>query len=182
MKKETLEEWFKKQEDCWELAEPESGHRKRFSEKLGQKSVEKRVINLRKYWKPLAVAASVLLIAAVSLSRKQNTSKDLANVSPKMERAQDFFTSAIASELYEINAQRGPATKKLIDDALLKLGQLEDGYEKLKVDLVKSGEDKRVIHAMITNFQTRIDLLEDVMAQIEKTKKLKDKNNENNLL
>ena len=52
-------------------------------------------------------------------------------------------------------------------------------YEKLKLDLTSSGEDKRVIYAMITNFQNRIDLLENVLEQIEEIKQLKNSNNEN---
>lgn len=182
MKKENIEDWFRQQKDCWGLAEPREGHRSRFMKKLQPKPRKKPVINLMKYWKPLAVAASLLLIVSISLSRKQNTTKELANVSPKMEQTQDFFTAAIAQELYAVKSQRSPETNKLIDDALSKLEKLEQDYKKLKTDLVNSGEDKRVIHAMISNFQTRINLLEAVMSQIEKTKKLKKINHENQVL
>ncbi len=182
MKNENLEEWFRQQEGCWDLAEPKQGHKARFLEKLEARPQEKGIFNLRFYWKPLAVAASVLLIATVMLSRKQGSSGELANISPKMEQTQDFFTAAITHELYEINAQRSPETKKLVDDALVKLDELERDYKKLKKDLVNSGEDKRVIHAMITNFQTRIDLLDQVMAQMEKINKLKNQNDEKQLL
>ncbi|HEA31404.1 MAG TPA: hypothetical protein ENH91_15655, partial [Leeuwenhoekiella sp.] len=161
MEEQNLEEWFAaQQEGCWDLAEPKTGHKERFSAKLGQKTEEKKTINLEFWWKPLAVAASVLFIVLLSLSQKTGTNgKELATVSPQMEETQDFFSAAIANELFEIKERRTPANKKLIDDALHQLSILETDYTKLKKDLTKSGEDKRVIYAMITNFQNRIDLL-----------------------
>lgn len=50
---------------------------------------------------------------------------------------------------------------------------LEKNYENLKIDLKESGNDKRVIYAMISNFQSRIDLLENVLKTIENLKTLK---------
>ena len=182
MKKERIEEWFEQQQGCWDLADPKEGHQDRFLEKLKKSPEKQTVIPLFTYWKPVAAAAAILLLVTFSLSRKDIGTKELAKVSPKMEEAQDFFTSAIANELYEIDAQRTPATNKLINDAMLKLKGLEQDYEKLKADLAQSGEDKRVIHAMITNFQTRIDLLNAVMQQIEKTKTSKNLNHDTYVL
>ena len=54
------------------------------------------------------------------------------------------------------------------------MNTLETQYENLKNDLLESGQDKRVIYAMIDNFQNRIDLLEQVLEHIEATKKLND--------
>ncbi len=48
----------------------------------------------------------------------------------------------------------------------------------LKKDLVSSGNDKRVVYAMINNFQKRIDLLKQVIAKIEMIKKLNTETNE----
>ena len=39
----------------------------------------------------------------------------------------------------------------------------EENYEQLKLDLEASGKDERVIYAMISNFQDRIDLLQNVL-------------------
>lgn len=49
-----------------------------------------------------------------------------------MEETQDFFSAAIANELFEINERRTPENKKLIDDALNQLNILETDYTKLK--------------------------------------------------
>ena len=62
---------------------------------------------------------------------------------------------------------------------MAQLKTLEADYEKLKTDLGKSGNDKRVIYAMINNFQTRIDILQNVLSGIEQIKELKTQNDEN---
>jgi cobyric acid synthase len=51
----------------------------------------------------------------------------------------------------------------------------------LKTDLVDSGNDKRVVYAMIKNFQNRIELLEQVIEKIEEVKNLNTNKNENTI-
>jgi septum formation inhibitor-activating ATPase MinD len=60
-----------------------------------------------------------------------------------------------------------------VDDALKQVAILENKYVGLKKDLVQSGNDKRVIYAMISNFQNRINLLQQVIKKIEEIKNLK---------
>lgn len=94
----------------------------------------------------------------------------MASVSPELSQTQDFFTAAIALELNKIKSQRGPENGILVSDALKQMTFLEKNYERLKLDLTESGNDHRVIYAMISNFQSRIDLLENVLISIEHVK------------
>ncbi|MEH6406401.1 MAG: DUF4179 domain-containing protein [Leeuwenhoekiella sp.] len=183
MKNENLEEWFESQQGCWDINEPKSGHKERFLEKLSPPEKSKPVFVLSTWWRPLAVAASVALLVFISLGRmNSHQTQELATVSSEMQQTQNFFTLAIEKELYEMEEQRTPQTQKLIEDALVQINILESDYNKLTKDLVKSGEDKRVIHAMITNFQNRIDLLNHVIEEIESMKKLNNKDYENQIL
>lgn len=106
-------------------------------------------------------------------SLQQNESRDLASVSPKMEETQNFFTSAINEELNKLKEEASPIAQNLINDALKQIKILENDYTKLKVDLTNSGDDSRVIYAMISNFQNRIDILKNTLNQIEIVKQLK---------
>lgn len=58
-------------------------------------------------------------------------------------------------------------------------GKIEYDYSLLKDELVTKGEDKRIIQAMIANFQMRIDLLTTVLDKIEEVKQIKLNPNEN---
>ena len=95
---------------------------------------------------------------------------DLASVSEEMKTTQSFFTSTINNELTRLKSYSTPETEALVNDALNQIGQLEYKYQKLKTDLVTSGNDKRVVYAMISNFQTRIDLLTQVIETLEELK------------
>ena len=70
----------------------------------------------------------------------------------------------------------------LVNDALELLQKLESDYENLKKDLVRSGNDKRVISAMIKNFQKRANLLEEVLQKINEINELKLSQNESSIL
>jgi hypothetical protein len=174
MKKDKLTELFDNLEGSFDIHEIPSGHKERFLDKLIQ-SEKPSVIKLN-WWKPLSIAASIaVLIAVGSTFMKTNPSEsDLASVSPEMMQTQSFFTSTISEELQTLKSLTSPEAKVLVDDALNQIDILEKEYAGLKKDLVKSGNDKRVIYAMISNFQNRIELLQQVIEKIEEIKNLKD--------
>ncbi|MBZ0326678.1 MAG: hypothetical protein K8F54_03675 [Altibacter sp.] len=178
MNKEYIHTIFKRLEGTFDVEETPSGHQKRFLEKL---HAEKHTRNNPKWWKPLSIAASVLVIFGIGftfLNTPSIEAAELASVSPEMEQTQTFFTTTINKELQTLKNFDAPETKALVDDALKQMEVLEVQYEKLKVDLVESGNDKRVIYAMITNFQSRIELLEQVITTIEEVKNLNNTKNE----
>ena len=55
------------------------------------------------------------------------------------------------------------------------------GQKYSKQDLIKDGENKQIIYAMIRNLQTRISFLENVLYQINTTEKLITTTDENTL-
>ncbi|MGO4911834.1 hypothetical protein [Leeuwenhoekiella sp. W20_SRS_FM14] len=169
--KNKLDNWFEEQRNCFDIAEPADDHEARFLAKLKATPVNQNSVRKLNWWKPLAAAAAVLIVFFVGYSTYQpSVNADLAAVSPEMAKTQDFFTKAIEEELYNINEARTPETQKLVNDALKQLKVLENDYSKLTEDLTESGEDKRVIYAMISNFQARINLLTSVLEEIESIK------------
>ena len=56
---------------------------------------------------------------------------------------------------------------------MVQLKKLKNNYGLLEKDLINGGNSKLILSAMITNFQTRIDLLQDVLDKIETIKNLK---------
>jgi hypothetical protein len=70
----------------------------------------------------------------------------------------------------------------MIADALRQLETLEKDYLKLEADLVAGGNSKFILSAMIQNFQTRIDLLQEVMNRVEEIKQFKNESHESNTI
>ncbi|MEP0265699.1 hypothetical protein [Dokdonia sp.] len=176
MKKDSIEQLFDRLEGQLQVAEPSSDHKARFLEKLQSTQVqEEKPVRKLNWWKPLAVAASIALVFMITLSPKGDTEiRELADVSPEMEQTQTFFTQTIERELFELQQQTTPETQAIVDDTIKRLDKLETAYDELKDDLAESGQDKRVIYAMINNFQNRIDLLQQVLEHIDAIKNLND--------
>lgn len=182
MSKDNLDKLFENLKNDFDTEVPELGHQMRFLDKLNNKDkIAFGGVPRRGLWKPfIGIAASLVLMVALFFGTQQEASaKDLASISPEMAETQNFFTATISDELAKLNNETSPETKVLVDDALNQLEILETEYEKLKEDLSESGDDKRVIYAMISNFQNRIDLLQNVLQKIDEIKQLKNYSNEN---
>ncbi len=172
----------------FDIEEPHSGHKERFFKKLDHRftSSEKKG-KVRRLWAPVISIAASFLIAFFLLGEFLGNpaaakNSDLASISPEMKQTQEFYTGMITRELNAIDAEKTPETEAIINDALAQMEKLENEYEALRDDLIDSGKDNRVIHAMIQNFQQRIDLLNNVLTQIENIKSLKNQNHENNII
>lgn len=181
MNNDAMKDMFTRLKDELETQEPDTGHKNRFADRLQQREVAKEKKARWFSWRPVSIAASVLVLLGFSLLFIQAAPQesDLASVSPEMKQTQSFFTGAINQELEALQNLKTPETKKIVADAIKQLTILETEYKSLKIDLKKSGQDKRVIYAMISNFQSRIDLLKEVAAQIDELKNFKIDSNEN---
>ena len=184
MEKDTIDDLFDSLKGEFDLNKPKKGHELRFLDKLKTNDVvsneSKKTSGFN--WKPLlAIAASVVICLSVFMTLQNEPEVfDLASVSPELSETQDFFTITIANELNKLNNERSPFTEQIINDALKQIQLLEKEYQNLKTDLTESGKDQRVIYAMISNFQNRIDILNTVLEQIENVKQFNSVSNENN--
>jgi hypothetical protein len=173
----------------FDIADPPVGHQERFLEKLEKRKFKPGSSKgkLRMLWMPiLAVAASLLILFLLTANltglQISINKGDLAGISPEMKETQEFYTSLIKTELTRLNEAKSPETELVVSDALKQLEKLDLEYLNLKKDLVKSGKDKRVIFAMVSNLQQRIDVLNNVLLRIENINELKNPSNENNFL
>ncbi len=159
----------------FDIEEPTIGHFDRFESRLSKQPKSYNPKN----WRWLVMAASIALLFGFWFTQTQNNETlQLADVSPEMAETQNYFSSVIKSEIGKINTQKTPENTKLIDDAFLRLENLEKQYVHLTDDLKESDSDKRVVFAMISNFQQRIEILQDLLTQLEENKKFKTTTNE----
>lgn len=169
MEEENIDGLFKALEGSFDVASPAPGHRERFLEKLGQSGT---IAHRKKksWWKPLSIAASIAVLCAVAvglLNSNPTIEEQVAQISPEVSESQFYFASLIEEQIQELERKSTPETKKMIDDTMFQLEKLETDYGKLEQDLLNGGNSKLILSAMITNFQTRIDLLQEVMDRID---------------
>lgn len=158
----------------FDIYEPSEGHFERFKNRLEVTSVAPKVKKVH-YTKWYLMAASLALLVSLWYNFKPNqTGYDLADVSPEMKETQNYFVNAIQTEIKQINLQKDEANELMINNALERVQDLEIAYNNLKIELEKSGFDKRIINAMIFNFQQRIEILQDLINQLNNFKNSKD--------
>lgn len=180
--KDKLEQRFKELEGQFDIEEPKLGHFNRFEVELTRQTTKHSNWNPNT-WKWLAIAASIALLFTLGLgnySTKQGL--ELADVSPKMEETQSFFVSTIQHEIENINLKRNTDNQQIIDDAFVQLNKLEENYKKLTVELDDSNKDKRIIYAMISNFQQRIEVLQLLLQQLDELQQLKNNINDEKII
>ena len=160
----------------FDIEEPTIGHFDRFEAKLNQNQKPKKKTRLYSF---IAIAASIVLFFGIWIGNSySNQQFELANVSPEMKETQNYFVSTISTELEKINLERNSETEPLINDALEQIDKLDNQYKVLLNELKESTEDQRIIYAIISNFQQRIDVLQSLLAQIEEVKQLKTQKND----
>jgi competence protein ComGF len=160
-KKDKLDQLFQKFDTDWDVQELENNHETRFLNKL-----KTRKSNNKYFW-AMAVAASMALLFGISFFYHAESPRDLKFASKETKQTDSIFTVLIKSELDKIKEKKSPENEKIITDALKQMKAFDNDYEKIIDELQKNGESKQIIYAMISNLQTRISFLKNVLQQIE---------------
>ena len=183
MEKENIENLFDKLQGTFDFKEPKEGHQERFLEKLNaSQGVVTMQPKKKSWWKPLSIAASVALLCAIGIgffNSAPSRDERVASISPEVSQTQFYFASLIEEQVKELENESTQETQIIIEDTMIQLKRLETNYTKLEQDLLNGGNSKLLLSAMITNFQTRIDLLENVLNQVSSIKTLKIQNDAN---
>lgn len=170
---EKLDQLFENLDNQWDIHEMDSQHINRFSKKI---TLKKRKKNFGFIY---AIAASVVVMLGITLLYTNNEKpQDLKFASKETKQTDSIFTVLIEHQLGQIKAKKSPENEKIVNDALQQMKALDSDYEKIKHELEVNGESKPIIYAMISNLQTRISFLQNVLQHLEDSEKLKKLNDE----
>tara|TARA_R110002167_G_scaffold16833_5_gene65235 strand:- start:1481 stop:2041 length:561 start_codon:yes stop_codon:yes gene_type:complete len=183
MEVDDIDKLFGELKGSFDTSEPTDGHRQRFLAKLEASSTAVAKTKKKRFgWKPLSIAAAVLLLCTIgfnSLNTSPSVQQQVSKISPEITNTEYYFASVIEDQVKKMQKESTPETQKLIADTMIQLRNLDSDYKKMEQDLLDGGNSKLILSAMITNFQTRIDLLNEVLEQIEEIKNFKNYENEN---
>lgn len=162
------------------------GHRERFEKRLQRINKPSK-----KNYYLLKIAASLLILFGVgyyfnynrgSLKEDGNIEPlsgqkfvSLGSISPEMKRVENYYLTAINYEMASLEVT--PETKKVLDAYLEKIALLTTDYKNLSAELSEKGIDEKIINALITNLQLRLQLLielKDTLNELKTTNTFKD--------
>jgi len=175
-----IDELFNNLKGAFDTEEPDKGHQARFLNRLqlGEQNSNKNTSRFRL----LSIAASLALLIALGIgfyTSSASKTNQVANISPEVANTEYYFASLIEEQVKLLQGESTPETKQMIEDTMNQLQRLEVDYKNLEKNLIDGGNSKMLLSAMITNFQTRIDLLQEVLNKVETIKNLKKQSDAN---
>jgi hypothetical protein len=182
----TLEDIISSNKDFFEDAEPSKGHLEKFNKKLEllrRKNAPKRSIV------PYLLKAAVvtLLVTLSSLYtwdhfiRKDNNRMTLGQVSPQYREVENYYVhqvNMVEDEIVNIDLKNNPDQKEML---LKEMKSMDSVYVSLQKELKANPNDERIINAMIEHYQTKLDVMNYILKQLQaiKNNNINKKNDEN---
>ena len=161
---------------------PQDGHEARFLEKLKQLEKPKPILVWRKKnLRFLCVAAGIALLFGVFKwgAYNQSQTAQIEAIAPSASLISKQYALPIAKAIEEITTGITPLSKPHIDRALLEISKLETQHKQMEADLLSGGNIKLIVQAMVLNYQTRLELLDEVLDQVETINNLNKTSDEN---
>ena len=145
----------------------------------------------------LSVAASIVLVLGFSItyysikntgnlnpvvSNQSNNLNiiSLGNISPELNTIETYYTNSINYEISQLEITDD--NKDVLDQYLVKIGELTNEYKSLTQELNKNGINDATIEALINNLQLRLQLLKRLKKQLNDFKQLNIQDYENQII
>lgn len=166
----TIEEWIDQNREFLDSVEPDEGHHSRFMDKL---SSQNRMLGRKRMMKAMMrIAAIFLVICAAGVwiyfYSGQNRLQDRTMLAKAKEiKETEIFYSGQLQARYDIirNLRFPDETQKT--KILRDLSQNDDTFNKLQEELKADPENEMTVEAMINYYQTRIDVLNNIINNLE---------------
>lgn len=182
MKEDKLEKYMLDNHQDFDVFEP--------SDELWE-GVQQSITPVRRLnWKTIAmrVAAVVVIFIASYFFHDLTQQNDTIGIaedgieqpSEQMQmlmEAEVFYTSQIHTAQEEFILLSGN-DKELIEDINYDLSELDNVFDELKNDLKENGDNQEVIEAMIQNYRIKLQILEEMLGQMNKSTETIEKTNE----
>ncbi len=89
--------------------------------------------------------------------------------------AEAYYTSQINAKRAEVFRFAGH-DREISQEITIEFSQLDSIYADLKRDLKDNADNEQVIEAMIQNYRIKLDILEDILSQLQKSKSIGNNN------
>ena len=178
-----IEEFIRNNKNEFDSEEPSENHYENFNKKLGSKfKREARLLPL------LRIASVAILLILSSLWIVQNFIIDeqivsiaklnLSDLSSDYNEVEMFFTAGINSSLEEL-ANLGSEGERIKHEMVeSEFKELDSTYELLQAELAMQPDDERIIDAMIGYYQTKQNILNNILTQLKHAKNLNPNNHD----
>ena len=164
------EEKIKKNQQHYDVHEPPEGHAERFASRLDAELHAGERKTSRPMWR---LAAAIILIGGLAgimiFQYSGNSSAVQAGLAnDELSMVVDHYNRLTDQRLNEINncAASDEEAEKINEMARMQLDQLEQDASSLQQELNEDASNQRVYGALVTNYRTRIKILDNIITKI----------------
>ncbi len=169
-----LEEKIRKNRDLFDGLEPSEGHFASFQSKLD--GLDEELPRLKPWYSGKAFRVAVVIVGLLGLSLvwyllnpAMDTNLVAAGTLPQeIQEARMYYDKLAEDKLQKINqcaasSSEASYIQKLVGDEIT---LLDSSSVKLEQELQNDKENKRLINALIRNYKTKSDLLDDILNRL----------------
>ncbi|WP_420318123.1 hypothetical protein [Ekhidna sp.] len=164
-----LEKFIMENRDAFDDADPSVNVWSEIDQKLAKK---------RSYWPAMWKVAAVLFMVStvyLMIDRNINAVDEGPMLSEEFTQAEDYYVKLISQKRLMIEEQLTPEQH---EQFLVEIDQLDSMYVELKKTYQTNASNDRVMDAMISNLQLRLEILNK---QLDILQNIKNQNNENDI-
>jgi len=164
---QNLEQFFKNKPGVFDVDELPDGHFERFAAKMAAaQNQSKPRFTILKF--AAILIAFLMLGFAGGYVYQQNQHKQVAlgNISPEYQEVEQFFQSSVSQKIDQLKKMDCDLGRKALHDALAEFKRIDQEYADLQNNFSQNAEDERVISAMISCYQSKLDILSRMLTQI----------------
>lgn len=174
-----LEKQIQANREKFDSREPSAGHMERFEQMLNKQPSRSLLSRI-----PYALkAAVVLLLVALSsiliyeqarLYYANQRVLSLQDISAEFGEAEIYYTSLINHKYQEINRLNinDPKQKEML---MIELEEMDKLFHSLQKDFQSNPNDQRVINAMISHYQLKLEVMSQIIKQLEAVNQVNNK-------
>lgn len=141
-------------------------------------SIDQKLNKRQTIWPTIWKVAAVLFMVStiyLMIDRNENSTSDELILSEEFNQAEDYYITLISQRKQAIKEQLTPEQE---EQFLMEIDQLDSMYLELKKTYQTNASNDRVMDAMISNLQLRLDILNK---QLEILQNIKTQSNENDI-
>jgi hypothetical protein len=169
-----LEEKIRKNRDLFDGAEPSEGHFDRFQSRLDDLHEVAPLIKSRHSGRLFRVAAVIAVLLGLSvtyylINPSDNSNHVAASTLPQeIQEARMYYNKQAEEKLQKINqyASSGSEASYIQKVVTNEITLLDSNSVKLEKQLQNDHQNKRLINALIRNYKTKSDLLDDILNRL----------------
>ncbi len=142
------------------------------------KGIDQKLSDKHSIWPTVwKVAAMIFMVSTIYLmiDKRQSEELDGPTLSDEFTQAEDYYVTLIAQRKQAIQEQLTPEQH---EQFLVEIDQLDSMYIELKKTYQSNASNDRVMDAMISNLQLRLDILNK---QLDILQNIKNQNNEKDI-